>query len=142
MNSLTDVRVLVKHTKEELESFKDPKQYLKFRHKIEKTVNEASTITLFGTEPQQKFMTINREAMAKKLVKKPEIMKALEPSFPPGCRRLTPGPGYLEALVEENVEFINTKIKRIVPEGIETVDGTLRKVDLIICATGFDTSLR
>lgn len=115
---------------------------MKYRHQIEKYVNEASTITLFGTEPQQKFMAINKEAMAKKLAKKPEIMKALEPSFPPGCRRLTPGPGYLEALVEENVTFINTKIKRIVPEGIETVDGTVRKVDLIICATGFDTTLR
>lgn len=115
---------------------------MEFRHKIEKTVNEASLITIFGTETQQAFQLINREAMAKKLAKKPEIMKALEPTFPPGCRRLTPGPGYLEALVEDNVEFINTKIKRIVPEGIETVDGELHKVDVLICATGFDTTLR
>ncbi|GAB7356257.1 hypothetical protein MBLNU459_g7069t2 [Dothideomycetes sp. NU459] len=131
-----------KHSKEELESFKDPAKYLAFRHKIERTVNEASLITIFGTPSQQNFQLINRDAMSKKLAKKPEIMEALEPSFPPGCRRLTPGPGYLEALVEDNVEFINTKIKRIVPEGIETVDGKIRKVEVIICATGFDTTLR
>lgn len=131
-----------KHSKEELDKFKDLKEYMKYRHKIEKVVNEASLITIFGTPSQQEFQIINRDAMAKKLDKKPEIMKALEPSFPPGCRRLTPGPGYLEALCEDNVNFINTKIKRITPEGIETVDGTERKVDLIICATGFDTTLR
>lgn len=125
-----------------MEKFKDPKAYLEWRHKIERSVNEASLITIFGTPSQQNFQLINREAMSMKLAKKPEIMKALEPSFPPGCRRLTPGPGYLEALVEDNVNFINTKIKRFVPEGIETVDGTVRKVDVIICATGFDTSLR
>lgn len=134
--------VSVKHPKEELEKFKDLKEYMEFRHKIEKTVNEASLITIFGTETQKSFQLINRDAMAKKLAKKPEIMEALEPTFPPGCRRLTPGPGYLEALVEDNVNFINTKIKRIVPEGIETMDGKVRAVDVIICATGFDTTLR
>jgi len=91
---------------------------------------------------QKDFMVINREAMAKKLEKKPEIMEALEPNWPPGCRRLTPGPGYLEALVEDNVNFISTKIKRFTEQGIETIDGKQRKVDLVICATGFDTSLR
>lgn len=103
-------------------------------------VNAAALITLQGSPLQQNFQKINREAMAKKLAKKPEIMEALEPKWPPGCRRLTPGPGYLEALVEDNVHFISTKIKRITPDGIETVDGKVRDVDLIICATGFDTS--
>ena len=87
-------------------------------------------------------MQINREAMRKKLEKKPGIMEALEPTWPPGCRRLTPGPGYLEALVEDNVHFVPTKIKRITEKGIETADGIEREVDLIICATGFDTSLK
>lgn len=41
--------------------------------------------------------------MKKRLEKKPEIFDQILPSFPPGCRRLTPGPGYLEALVEPNV---------------------------------------
>src|ERR1700761_5836671 len=105
---------------------------MKYRHKIERSVNEASLITIFGTETQKNFQLINRETMAKKLAKKPEIMKALEPNFPPGCRRLTPGPGYLEALIEDNVDFISTPIKQIVPEGIQTVDGKVRKVDILI----------
>ena len=138
---LTNEFHAVKHSKEELEMFRaNPASYHDWRKKIEKSVNGAALITIFGTPTQQQFQIINREAMKKKLEKKPEIMEALEPKWPPGCRRLTPGPGYLEALVQDNVNFIQTKIKRIVPEGIETVDGTLRKIDILICATGFDTS--
>ena len=57
-------------------------------------------------------------------------------------RRLTPGPGYLEALVEDNVDFISNGIKRITETGIETEDGTQRDYDTIVFATGFDTSYR
>jgi hypothetical protein len=134
---------LVKHSKEELDAFRtDPKAYSVFRAKIEKIVNSAALVTLYGTPIQKEFMEVNREAMRKKLEKKPEVMEALQPDWPPGCRRLTPGPGYLEALVEDNVEFIPTKIKRFTANGIETADGKERKADLIICATGFDTTLK
>jgi hypothetical protein len=132
-----------KHTPEELaEWMENPAKYLEYRHKIERSVNGSALITVFGTPTQNEFKLINQEAMRKKLEKKPEIMEALEPNWPPGCRRLTPGPGYLEALCEDNVNFINTKIKRFTKEGIETMDGKERKVDLIVCATGFDTTLR
>lgn len=105
-------------------------------------VNAAALVTLQGSPIQQNFQAINRKAMADKLAKKPEIMRVLEPSWPPGCRRLTPGPGYLEALVEDNVNFVSTKIKRFTATGIETVDGKTRDVDLVICATGFDTTCK
>ncbi len=50
--------------------------------------------------------------MKEKLKSKPEVFDMLKPEFSPGCRRLTPGPGFLEALVEENVEFTNSGIVR------------------------------
>jgi hypothetical protein len=78
--------------------------------------------------------------MRTKLAKKPEIFEAMVPAWLPGCRRLTPGPGYLEALVEHNVNFITDQIVKITEEGILTADGKERKVDAIVCATGFDTS--
>ena len=77
--------------------------------------------------------------MRRALAKKPEIYESLRPDFPPGCRRLTPGPGYLEALVEDNVEFIGHGIEQVVKDGIIAMDNKFRKVDAIICATGFDT---
>ncbi|KAG5339499.1 hypothetical protein C0989_004015 [Termitomyces sp. Mn162] len=40
------------------------------------------------------------------------------------------------------VDFIPTPIKRITPTGIETEDGKHEEIDILVCATGFDTSFR
>lgn len=58
------------------------------------------------------------------------------------CRRLTPTPGYLRAIVQDNVDVVPTHIKRITPTGIETDDGKTYDLDVLVCATGFDTSFR
>ena len=67
-------------------------------------------------------------------------MDHILPTFPPACRRLTPGPGYLEALCAENVDVIPEAIVKATPDGIITNDGVHRQVDTIVCATGFNTS--
>lgn len=104
---------------------------------------------------------VSAAAVEKKLAPKPEIAKAFIPTFAVGCRRcvarlfrrllsiaeqtadvhirshsLTPGPGYLEALTSDNVDFVSTGIKRITETGIETVDGKHREYDTIVSATG------
>lgn len=81
-------------------------------------------------------------SMKERLALKPEIFESLIPSFAVGCRRLTPGPGYLEALVSDNVDFITKKISSIGPNSIVTEDGKATEIDALICATGFDTSAR
>lgn len=70
----------------------------------------------------------------------PRLCKALIPDFALGCRRLTPGVGYLEALRKPNVRVVTDSIVKIVPEGLETATGEVIKVDAIICATGFNVS--
>lgn len=55
---------------------------------------------------------------------------------------MTPGHGYLEALVEDNVTVVGGGIRRFTAEGLETNDGKLFNVDAIVCATGFDTTYR
>lgn len=44
---------------------------------------------------------------------------------------------YLEALVEDNVEFIPQEIVEIYEDGVISKDGVKREVDIIITATGF-----
>lgn len=61
-------------------------------------------------------------------------------SFNPGCRRPTPAPGYLEALVADNATIFTDPIGRITPKGFVDHEGKEHEVDVIICATGFDTS--
>ena len=81
--------------------------------------------------------------MRRKLASRPEIADAIVPKdFAVGCRRPTPGNGYLEALCEENVEVVLGDIAEITSEGIKTADGKEHKVDIIVCATGFDVSWR
>jgi cation diffusion facilitator CzcD-associated flavoprotein CzcO len=70
------------------------------------------------------------------------LCKALIPTFPVGCRRITPAPGYLASLTEENVRVVTDKILRVVPTGIEISTGEVIEVDSLVCATGFDLSFR
>jgi hypothetical protein len=78
--------------------------------------------------------------MCKRLAPKPELVDKLLPTFPVGCRRPTPGTGYLEALCAENCEIIWGEIDRFTQTGIKSADGEEREFDIIICATGFDMS--
>lgn len=81
--------------------------------------------------------------MRAKLASRPEIAEHIVPkNFAVGCRRPTPGNGYLEALCEDNVTVVTTGIQCITPKGIKTSDGVEHEVDVIICGTGFDVSWR
>lgn len=80
------------------------------------------------------------ENMKARLANKPELFDELLPSFPPACRRLTPGPGYLEALTDPKVDMIKSEIVKVDETGVVTADGQHRPVDMLVCATGFDTS--
>jgi cation diffusion facilitator CzcD-associated flavoprotein CzcO len=80
--------------------------------------------------------------MKSKLGKDSELIKHIVPSFAVGCRRPTPGNGYLEALTKDNVRVVTKAIVEIVPEGIRISSGEMISVDILICATGFDISFR
>ncbi|KAK3675140.1 hypothetical protein LTR78_005074 [Recurvomyces mirabilis] len=118
----------------------DPRAWHDFRMMVEADSNNIHSITLKGTEMQKGAQKAFEEGMKNRLARKPEYYDYLKPNFSPGCRRLTPGPGFLEALVEDNVSFIRDKISRITPKGIETQDGKLHQVDALVCATGFYAS--
>ncbi|OAL40506.1 hypothetical protein AYO20_00242 [Fonsecaea nubica] len=144
----------------DLERFKnDPEVYRQYRRYVEDLLNRPVEALYKGTPGAKMFADMCRAHMKEKLSKKPEVFEALVPDYPVGCRRITPGPGvganlvysmpvrlqglsfdsqYLEALVEDNVNFIPTKVRTVYDNGIETEDGVRRDVDVIICATGFD----
>ena len=69
-----------------------------------------------------------------------ELCNALIPKFAVGCRRLTPGIGYLEALQAENARVLTDGITKVLPEGIETETGEVIELGATVCATGFDVS--
>lgn len=124
-----------------IERFKsDPEFWYEFRKKVEADSNNIHAITLKGTAMQQGAQKMFDEAMKARLARKPEYYDLIRPTFAPGCKRLTPGPGFLEALVEDNVSFIQDAISHIESKGIVTKDGKLHEIDALVCATGFYAS--
>ncbi|KIW91735.1 uncharacterized protein Z519_07703 [Cladophialophora bantiana CBS 173.52] len=124
------------YSEEQKKEFLDPEKYLKFRKELEDKYWRRFASTFRGSEENLKMREQFIEIMTRRLAKKPELLDLLVPDFNPNCRRLTPGPGYLEALTADNVTLIQDRIKRFTATGIETVDGQHREVDAILCATG------
>ncbi|KAH8099903.1 FAD/NAD-binding domain-containing protein, partial [Cristinia sonorae] len=129
-------------TDEDKAKFKDPEYYHEFRHGLEVEVNSVHTATLKGSAMQNGAREAFTQVMKKRLEKKPWIADHIIPDFPVACRRLTPGPGYLEALCEDNVEFVPEGIKRFTEKGVETDTGRVEDFDVIVCCTGYDTSFQ
>lgn len=69
-----------------------------------------------------------------------ELISKLIPEWSVGCRRLTPGVNYLESLTKNNVEVVFGGIQRITERGCVCDDGKEYPTDVLICATGFDTT--
>ena len=121
---------------EQLKSFEDPEKYYQFRKELESKFYRRLGTVFKDTKANEVLRAEFKKLMAERLKKKPELLDEIVPDFSPNCRRLTPGPGYLEALTEDNVNFIRTPIQKFTKEGIVTEDGIERKVDAVICSTG------
>lgn len=81
--------------------------------------------------------------MTAKLAENPDIAARIIPqTFNVACRRPTPGNGYLEALVGSKTTVFTEDVAGITPEGFTAQSGEEYACDVIICATGFDTSFR
>lgn len=78
--------------------------------------------------------------MKERLENDQRLIDFLIPDFPVGCRRITPGVGYLESLHKPNVQVVTDSIAQITPKGLLTSAGEHFDVDVIVCATGFDVS--
>ncbi|KAJ4400869.1 hypothetical protein N0V91_008378 [Didymella pomorum] len=116
----------------------DSQAFYSFRKIIEDEGNAAHPFSLKDSPHSNAARKEFAALMRTRLAKKPELAEFLMPSFAPGCRRLTPGPGFLEALTEDNVEPITTPIRKVTPSGVVLADGREVELDVLVCATGFD----
>ena len=83
-----------------------------------------------------------RGKMRERLRNDPKLCRLLIPEdYGFGTHRVPLENRYLEVYLQDNVEAIDcraTPIERIVPQGIQTSDGKVHDVDVIILAVGFD----
>jgi cation diffusion facilitator CzcD-associated flavoprotein CzcO len=98
--------------------------------------NEARFIN-FDFAPLNRRAQRQFRAALENRIADPELRRKLTPDYALGCKRGLPSNDWFPALTRENVELITAPIARIVPEGLETLDGRVHTVDTLIFATGF-----
>jgi cation diffusion facilitator CzcD-associated flavoprotein CzcO len=133
------------YTEEEKKLYREnPEAFLEYRKYVERSVNSVFKIMLSGSEENKFLFNLVSQMMRERLSKNPHLIEKLIPDYEIGCRRLSPGDGYLEAMQANNARFCFDRIFCITPQGIRTVSesGTEseEEFDLIVCATGFNTS--
>ena len=133
-------------TPEVLERFKnDPEYLLNHRKQLADRRTANFRRSMKGSKVQADAQVMFTNSMRERLgesEKGKNIAEILIPDFPVGCRRQTPGPGFLESLMQDNVETLKDNIEKITAKGIMGKDGIERPYDVVVCATGFDTSYR
>ena len=95
----------------------------------------------FDAEVNAEISDFVREKMRERL-KDPKLCDALIPAdYGFGTHRVPLEQNFLEAFHRPNVEIVSVKanpIERVTPTGIQTADGTVHELDVIVLATGFD----
>ncbi|KAF2169441.1 hypothetical protein M409DRAFT_20660 [Zasmidium cellare ATCC 36951] len=117
------------YTEKEKQRFRDDPAYLtEYRTKLERSIVGGWNMFIRGSELNVMFKEFTQNQMKTRLGERDDLKELMIPTWSPGCRRLTPGEGYLEALGKENVEVVWGEIEK--SQEIE--------VDILACATGFD----
>ena len=70
----------------------------------------------------------------------PDLRAKLTPDFSPMCKRLIFASDYFPALQRDNCHLITSGIEKIDGDAVITKDGARHALDVLILATGFDTS--
>ncbi|PYH95472.1 dimethylaniline monooxygenase [Aspergillus ellipticus CBS 707.79] len=122
----------------------DREKYHRYKKSIEHDLNQRFKLALRNTAESDEALAFAYKDMSTKLASKPYVKDAIIPkTFNVACRRPTPGNGYLEALASDKTTVFTERIQAVTPTGvIDSGTGIEHPVDVIICATGFDTSFR
>ncbi|EXK33695.1 hypothetical protein FOMG_10947 [Fusarium oxysporum f. sp. melonis 26406] len=129
-------------TEEEKKKFREsPASLWKFRKEIENSQDNFWNVFFKDTAAQKAALENAYNRMRERLGNEKELCEKLIPDYEYGCRRPTPGDGYLEALRQENTRVTFDPIVQITESGIQTTQDHT-DFDIIVCATGFDASFR
>lgn len=127
---------------EKREFREDPEALRAYRKRLQHATNVGFELYVKGSAAQEEARAATERKMRERLGGDEGLAEKLIPDWEVGCRRATPGPGYLEALTRENVSLVTEGIERVTASGIRTQGGREVELDAIVCATGFDVSHR
>ncbi|EFE33688.1 uncharacterized protein ARB_07635 [Trichophyton benhamiae CBS 112371] len=124
------------YSDEEKERFRsDPQALVEHCKSWEDQINALWGMFYKGSPAQAAVRQIQADEITDKII-------GFLPSFGVGCRRMTPADPFMAAIQQDNVDVHFTAVTEFTADGLIGEDGTERRADTIICATGFDTSYR
>jgi cation diffusion facilitator CzcD-associated flavoprotein CzcO len=91
-----------------------------------------------GTAARRSMLGLARRSQ--EALTDPALRARLQPPYPLGCKRIIYSNDYYPALMRSNVALVTEPIERITPTAVRTADGTEHPLDVLVCATGFDTT--
>ena len=129
------------YSEEERREFENkPDTLLQYRKRQESVLNAIFPLFISDSDFQKAYFRDMTERMKARLQNE-TLEQHVIPKWGVGCRRLTAGVNYLETLVSEKVSVVYGDIQQITERGC-VCDDNEYPVDILICATGFDTSFR
>jgi cation diffusion facilitator CzcD-associated flavoprotein CzcO len=94
----------------------NPDKYLEYRKIIESELNQRFKFIIKGTDAAKEARAYSEDEMIRKLSQDPRLIdKVIPKDFNVGCRRPTPGNGFLEALTANNTTCFTDPIDKITP---------------------------
>jgi cation diffusion facilitator CzcD-associated flavoprotein CzcO len=87
------------------------------------------------SEDQKNSRKLIADIMAAK-INDEKITKRMVPDFALGCRRMTPGSGYLESLTKHNVQVVHESVVRLTKNGVVDGSGVEHEVDVVVRSQG------
>ncbi|KAI0902789.1 FAD/NAD(P)-binding domain-containing protein [Ustulina deusta] len=128
-------------TKDEIERFvREPESVLRLRQDNERTMNSIFSLYLRGSILQEQCRSL-LESRMRGILDDREAEESLIPKFEVGCKRVIPsGFKFLKALKKPNVRAVYGGVTSFTSSGVISEDGSIHDGDVVICATGFDTS--
>ncbi|KAL7627403.1 hypothetical protein AAE478_001596 [Parahypoxylon ruwenzoriense] len=130
-----------RYSPEQINKFvNDPQSVLELRQNNERTMNSIFTMYMKDTVLQGQSRDLLTKT-TKKILDDEEMERKLIPDFAIGCKRVIPsGYKYLKTLKEENIDVVYSGVTSFTESGCISEDGQSHTGDVIICATGFNTS--
>jgi len=93
-----------------------------------------------GTSQNAKAQAACERYIARVFRDRPDLAKAVTPSFPYGGKRQVLSSGFYETLLLEHVTLVPSAVSRVTKRGIVDTDGIEHEVDVLVMATGFEAA--
>ncbi|ORA10184.1 flavin-containing monooxygenase [Mycobacterium arosiense] len=94
----------------------------------------------FADDPVVTARTQIATSFLERTVDDESLRRALTPDYPFRCKRVLLGDDYYRALQRDNVELVTDPIARVGPASVTTMAGAEVGIDVVVLATGFETS--